>query len=267
MTVFYDRIAGILTRRSAFRRFSDAGRPTVLAHLFLVLLPVVGGAAVPAADDAGDGFVRQPVDDITQAAEDYLRQRIEGTGRQVTPRAGQLDPRLRLPLCGTALQAYLRQGSKIDSRTVVGVRCTGRKPWKVYVPVDVLEMRTVLVARRSLPRDHRLLADDLVAEERDVSRIPGGYFTEPGDLIGQRLKRRLVSGSAITPPVLKEQIVVQRGQTVILVVRNASMNVRMAGTALMDGSLNQRIRVENTVSARVVEGIVRSPQYVEVLVQ
>ena len=34
----------------------------------------------------------------------------------------------------------------------------------------------------------------------------------------------------------------------------------------MDGALNQRIRVENLNSGRVVEGIVRSPEIVEILV-
>jgi flagella basal body P-ring formation protein FlgA len=35
----------------------------------------------------------------------------------------------------------------------------------------------------------------------------------------------------------------------------------------MDGAVDQRIRVENTVSHRIVEGLVRSPEYVEVLVR
>lgn len=40
----------------------------------------------------------------------------------------------------------------------------------------------------------------------------------------------------------------------------------MIGTALMDGAIGQRIRVENVNSGRVVEGIVRSREVVEVLV-
>lgn len=39
----------------------------------------------------------------------------------------------------------------------------------------------------------------------------------------------------------------------------------MAGTALMDGAVGQRIRVKNTSSGRIVEGIVRSREHVEIL--
>lgn len=256
--------AGILTLGTRFRRISGGRAPFFALRLFWLLTLVVAAGGAMASGTAGG---TQPVSDITGAAENYLRQRLEGSGRQVTPRAGRLDPRLQLPLCDTTLQGYLRPGSKIDSRTVVGVRCSGSQPWKVYVPVDVIELRTVLVARRSLPRDHLLVAGDLAAEERDVSRIMGGYVADPEFVVGQRLKRRVVSGSVIAPSMLQEQIVVQRGQMVTLVVRDSALNISMAGTALMDGALNQRIRVENSTSDRIVEGIVRSPQYVEVLVR
>ena len=41
-------------------------------------------------------------------------------------------------------------------------------------------------------------------------------------------------------------------------VANDRLNIRMTGKALSDGALHQRIRVENSSSGRVVEGIVRS---------
>lgn len=271
MSACDDRIAGILTRCCGLRRISDGARACRAAGRVLTLVLVFGWACAAQAggNTGGDGahFETQPVSDISQAAEQYLRQRLGATGRQVAPRAGQLDPRLQLPRCDHALEAFLREGSRIDQRTVVGVRCSGSRPWKVYVPVDVVEMRPVLVARRSLARDHVLLAEDVLAERRDVSRIVGGYVSEPEDIVGQRLKRRLVSGTVISPGMLRERIVIRRGQSVTLVVKNDALSIRMAGTALMDGSLNERIRVENTTSERVVEGIVRSAQYVEILVQ
>ena len=225
------------------------------------------GAAVAAVADGGDVADRQPVSDITRTAEDFLERRIEKSGRQITPRAGQLDPRLNLARCDTALQGFLRDGADPGSRTIVGVRCSGSNPWKVYVPVDLVEMRPVLVTKRALPRGHVLSADDVVAEQRDVARIGGAYIADAGIVVGRELKRPLVSGAVVSPSMLETQIVVKRGQTVTLVVRNASLNIRMAGKALMDGAVDERIRVENTVSKRVVEGFVRSPELVEVLVR
>lgn len=259
MHVFNGRYDGELTRDVRRRRISGAlrvrGLPLLLATLFASLPAAAAGAAV------------QPVASIARAAETYLEQRIAGTERELVPRAGQLDPRLDLPRCGQPLEGFLPPGARIDSRTVVGVRCRGERPWKVYVPVNVTEPRPVLVALRSLPRDHVLAAGDLVSEERDVARLPGGYVTEASRLVGRRLTRPVTSGSVLTPSMLEEQTLVERGQSVTLVVRNGSFGVTMAGVALADGVQGERIRVRNVASDRIVEGLVRSSQQVEVLLR
>jgi flagella basal body P-ring formation protein FlgA len=45
------------------------------------------------------------------------------------------------------------------------------------------------------------------------------------------------------------------------------MSVRMAGKALSDGLVNQRVKVANLSSGKVVEGIARSEQVVEIILQ
>jgi flagella basal body P-ring formation protein FlgA len=41
----------------------------------------------------------------------------------------------------------------------------------------------------------------------------------------------------------------------------------MQGRALSDGLINQRVKVENLSSGKVVEGIARSQQVVEIILQ
>jgi flagella basal body P-ring formation protein FlgA len=45
------------------------------------------------------------------------------------------------------------------------------------------------------------------------------------------------------------------------------MSVRMAGRALADGLINQRVKVQNLSSGKIVEGIARSEQTVEIILQ
>ncbi len=255
MAGFSIRFDGKLTRAAWPRRISGG---VAAFGLSLLLMGLHVTRPVAAADS-------QPVASIAAAAEDYLRQRIAKTGRELVPRAGQLDPRLDLARCDRPLEGFLAPGARVDSRTIVGVRCSGSRPWKVYVPVNVTEPRPVLVAVRSLPRDHVLGPGDLVTEERDVSRLPRGYVVDLSRLVGRRLSRPVASGSVLTPSMIEEQTIVRRGQSVTLVVRNGGFNVAMAGTALADGVRGERIRVRNEASDRVVEGLVRSPQQVEVL--
>ena len=250
---------GFLTATRSLRRRSATNPAFAVLALLGMYVCNTGSAA-----ETGNWH---PIAEIKRVAEDYVLQRTRNSDAKVKPSAGYLDPRLRLPRCDVGLEAFQRDDASISRRTIVGVRCTGNRPWKVYIPIDVAVNQTVLVSRRTLPRGHKLAAGDLQTEQRDVSRLSGGYFVEHEAVIGQRLKQRIMAGRVIAPALLAADTIIRRGQSVTLIVQNDRLNIRMAGRAMMDGAVNQRIRVENLTSQRVVEGLVRSPEYVEVLVQ
>lgn len=209
----------------------------------------------------------QSNDAISETAEEFVRDHYGKTDPRFAPKAAALDPRLRLHQCSGALQAFVRDGTKVGNRAIVGVRCHGPKPWKVYVPVEIVVMESVLIARKTLPKGHLPTESDVRIEQRDISRMNGGYLSDVAELDGQRLKHQVIGGRAMTPSMLKAEIVIHRGQSVTLIVRNDQMSISMAGKALADRARNQRIRVENLGSGRIVEGIVRSAEVVEVLVR
>ena len=206
---------------------------------------------------------------IASTAENYLRGRLTAlsgnSSAQTRLTAGMLDKRLKLAACDKPLTGFMRAGTKIAAKTIVGVRCSGSKPWKVYVPVEMSVNMKIWVARKALPRGHILSADDMVAELRNVSRQTSGYFQEQDSLVGQRLRNSILAGRAFEPQIVEADNVIRRGQSVTLAVQSNGINIRMSGKALTDGAVNQRIRVENQNSGRIVEGIVRSRELVEVL--
>jgi flagella basal body P-ring formation protein FlgA len=222
--------------------------------------------AMSFAARADDAERWQPTEDIASAAESYLLKRQGNGAAGASARAGMLDRRLRLSRCDAPLEAFLRDGTRIGPRTTVGVRCSGSKPWKVYVPVVLSIRREVWIARHPLPRGHVLTADDLMSDLRDISRINAAWVSDKAALIGQRLKTSILAGRIVTRQLIEAENVVRRGQTVTLAVSSGGLTIRMTGKALTDGALNQRIRVQNLNSGRVVEGIVRSRELVEILV-
>ncbi len=250
-------IVGNLTALAKRRREIDARRMANICAVILVSL---------AASATGAPQRWQPTESIAAAAEAYVLGRIGPKAKRTSVRAGTLDSRHRLALCSEELEPFMRRGAKIEVRTIVGVRCTGEKPWKVYLPVEVIVTDKVLVASRTLPRGHVLTAEDLVVEKRDVSRLLSGYHSNIKTLVGQRLKSQLIAGRILTPAMVQADIAVKRGQTVTLTVATGGINIQMSGKALTDGAIDQRIRVENTTSGRVVEGVVRSREHVEILV-
>jgi flagella basal body P-ring formation protein FlgA len=254
-------IVGNLTA-AAMRRQKTAELPSLLRHVGCAgLIAVLFSSAAHAATQQWHATSA-----ITAEAERFLQERIGNRAGQTSVKAGNLDSRHRLPLCSQALEGFMNRGTEIKPRTIIGVRCSGEKPWKVYVPVDVVVTAKVLVARQSLSKGHVLTAADLTTEERDVSRMRTGYLGDLQRVLGQKLKTQLIAGKVLKPSMLEADITIRRGQTVTLTAANSSFNITMSGTALMDGSLNQRIRVQNSHSGRVVEGIVRSREHVEVLI-
>ncbi len=230
------------------------GKAVRTALLILLILPLTAGATV-----------WQPLDDIREAAESFARSKQPGSARDY--RAGALDDRLKLKACDAALEAFLPPGSRPGNNLTVGVRCAGSAPWKVFVPVRSTLTGHVLVSRKPLPRGHRIGPGDLASLETNLDRLPYGYFTDPALATGQVLKRPVAAGAVIIPPMLGRARTVRRGQTVTLVASDPGIRIQAPGRALMDGAVQQRIRVENLSSGRVVEGIVRSAEQVEVLMR
>ncbi|NNC77770.1 MAG: flagellar basal body P-ring formation protein FlgA [Woeseiaceae bacterium] len=249
------KLADSLPQRQDF----DAGT-TVLAYLALGLI-----AAGTAAASQESAIQWHPTSDVASVAETFLSGRLGAGAANTTVKAGMLDGRLKLANCGEPLEGFLRPGTKIGPKTIVGVRCSGSRPWTIYVPVEVVVKMQVWVARQPLPRGHLLTREDLAGDIRNVSRMRA-YQPDPDLLIGRRLRTSILAGRVLEPNLLEANNIVTRGQTVTLAIASGGVNIRMTGKALMDGALNQRIRVENLNSGRIVEGIVRSPELVEILV-
>jgi flagella basal body P-ring formation protein FlgA len=125
----------------------------------------------------------------------------------------------------------------------------------------------VTIAARAIVAGTVLSDKDVRVEQRDVPELPPGYLDDPSVAMGLTASRPISSGAVITNQFLVGAKAVQRGQSVTLVADAGAMSIRMAGRALTDGLVNQRVKVENLSSGKVVEGIARSDQVVEIILQ
>lgn len=204
------------------------------------------------------------VSSIQDMAERAVRHEIGHTDASLIVRAQPLDPRLRLVQCGKPLSAAIAGDGQPRAHTTVAVHCDGATRWTVYVNVTINSEFPVLVARHALSRDAEVGAADFEPERRQLPGLTTDYVTDPAALVGQRLRRPVASGEALTLAALTPANVIHRGQEVTLIAGSAGFEVRMRAVALSDGRLADRIRVQNSSSQRVVEGIVRSSSVVEV---
>jgi flagellar basal body P-ring formation protein FlgA len=198
----------------------------------------------------------------------------EEAGRQLPPLtahqrfiAGPIEEHVRLERCNQPVRPAVSPGGHMRDRILIELRCTGYPAWHIYVPVRLVGTSQVTIAARAIVPGSVLTDKDVRVEQRDIPELPPGYLDDPTVAIGLTAGRPISSGAVITNQLLVGAKAVQRGQTVTLVADAGSMSIRMAGRALSDGLINQRVKVENLSSGKVVEGIARSEQVVEIILQ
>jgi flagellar basal body P-ring formation protein FlgA len=220
-------------------------------------LPVL--AAVLAAGSAVAGEP-EPLSQIAAAAQDYVTARLGG-GTKAEP--VPLDRRLRMPLCGSPLEAA-GPAPNAGNAWLVAVHCNGPSTWTLYVPVRASQRRTVVVLTRSLPPGTPIPADAVTLQERDISSLGYGYVGSLDEAVGKLLRHPVTAGATLTPDAVAAPASIKHGQQVTLLCEAGGISVRADGKALADGASGDRIKAENLESHRVVEGVVHSDGVVEI---
>ena len=178
---------------------------------------------------------------------------------------GPVQPRLQLPRCEDTIRTARAPGIQVPGRVLIELRCDGHAPWHLYVPAKIVGTTSVVLAAHSLVVGTVLTAKDVTVEQRDIVGLPPGYLDDAGIALGLTAARAIAGGAILTNQQLLGAQAGQRGQMVTLLADAGGISVRMAGRALSDGLINQRIKVENLSSGKIVEGIARSPQVVEIV--
>jgi len=178
---------------------------------------------------------------------------------------GPIQPGLQLARCETAVKTAQAPGFQVPGRTLIELSCEGGKPWRLFVPAKVIGTVPVVLAAHALIMGTVLTSKDVSLAQHDMVGLPQGYLDDPAIAIGLTVSRAISGGAILTNQQLLGTAMVQRGQSVTLIADAGGISVRMAGRALSDALINQRIKVQNLSSGKIVEGIARSAQVVEIL--
>jgi flagella basal body P-ring formation protein FlgA len=181
--------------------------------------------------------------------------------------AGPIEAHMSLKRCSQPVTPVVSAGAHMRDRILVELRCPGTPPWHIYVSVRLVGTSPVAIAARAIVTGSVLTDKDVRIEQRDIPELPPGYLDDPTVAIGLTAARPISSGAVITNQLLLGAKAVQRGQTVTLVADSGAMSIRMEGKALSDALINQRVKVENLSSGKIVEGVARSQQVVEIVLQ
>jgi flagellar basal body P-ring formation protein FlgA len=180
---------------------------------------------------------------------------------------GPIESHWQLEKCDQPIKPVVASPQHMRDRVMIELRCPDPKSWHIYVPVRIIGTSPVAVTVHSIVVGTVLKGTDLRVEEHDISELPLGFLDDPAIAVGLTASRPIAGGAFLTNQQLVAAKAVERGQSVTLIADAGGISVRMAGRALSDGLMNQRVRVQNLSSGKIVEGIARSEQVVEIILQ
>jgi flagella basal body P-ring formation protein FlgA len=244
-------------------RICRATRP-LHAALIGLLLPLAAGADRSAAQEEAEFQSLPQLESLAKSAAAAEFPPLSERQRFIV---GPIPPHTQLAKCSRPVRALPASAHHMQDRLTIELQCTDVKGWHFYVPVRIVGISTAVVAAHALIMGTVLQAADLKVEQHDVTDLPLGFLDDPQVAVGLTVSRPVAGGAYVTNQQLVASKAVQRGQSVTLVADAGGMNIRMAGRALTDGLVNQRVRVTNLSSGKVVEGIARSAQVVEIILQ
>jgi flagella basal body P-ring formation protein FlgA len=230
-----------------------------IAHSVVVAAPpavVAAAATAPVLPGKQDPAV------IMKTAEDFLRQQATGLPGRVTLTVPPIAPR-GLAACDN-LQAFMAPGAPMWGRTTVGVRCTGEKPWTIYLLARVSVQATYYVAGRSISPGDVIQMADLVPREGDLSVMPRAIVTDPSQVIGAVAENRISAGLPLRSDLIRSPQAIQLGQTVKVVAQGDGFSISTDGNAMNNASPGQQVRVKTSSGQTVVgtasgKGVVQIP--------
>ena len=197
---------------------------------------------------------------IRNTAAAFVQQQTASLPGKSTYQVDELDQRIALPECAR-LEAFLPAGSQLIGRTSIGVRCTEKNGWSIFIPVQIKVSLNLLTSARQLPREHVLREEDLASQMTEISQA-GGY-TDRGQVIGKVLRYNITAGQVLRESMLRPPYSVTQGQVVQLDVQGSGFNVRSEGVALNNASEGQSVQVR-VESGRVISGVARANGMVEI---
>ncbi|MFA6548593.1 MAG: flagellar basal body P-ring formation chaperone FlgA [Candidatus Margulisiibacteriota bacterium] len=138
---------------------------------------------------------------------------------------------------------------------------------RFFVRAKVEAFKNIVYARGLIRRGGAITLDDLAMEKRDIAMLPPGFFSEREPLRGMEAKTTIPKGSTLFEWMVKKVPLIRRGDEVMILLKGEGLLVKAKGVALMEGSLNDRIKVQRqtgTNSSKTLEGVLISPKEVEV---
>lgn len=197
---------------------------------------------------------------IREVARAYVQAQMQARPGKISIEVEDIDRRIALPAC-SPLEAFLPSGASLMGKTSIGVRCSSKPGWSIFVQATIKVNADILVANRPLPQNTVLSASDFSLQSGELGQP--GILTDPAQAVGKTLKFAIGAGQILRQDMLRAPFVVLQGRTTDVRVRSESFTIRASGQALNNGAAGENVQVRMP-SGQVVSGMAAADGSVDV---
>lgn len=215
-----------------------------------------------AAQNTPDSPQKQNLQVLQQVAEQFLASQTSGLPGSVTVTIDPADPRLTLAYC-LEPQAFMPNGGRLWGRTTVGIKCVAPSPWTIYLRANVQVISDYLVAAVPLAQGQTISASDITRIRGDMSSLPSGVITEEAQVVGRVANMSLRAGMPLRMDAIRNQRVVQQGQSVRVVSIGPGFQISTEARAMTNANEGQMAQAR-TAAGQVVSGIAKAGGILEI---
>lgn len=241
-------------------------RPLRVLRRAIAALALLAGALTTAspvaAQNTPDTPQKQNLQVLQQVAEQFLASQTSGLPGSVTITIDPADPRLTLASC-LEPQAFMPNGGRLWGRTTVGVKCVAPSPWTIYLRANVQVISDYLVAAVPLAQGQTISASDITRIRGDMSSLPSGVITEEAQVVGRVANMSLRAGTPLRMDAIRNQRVVQQGQSVRVVSIGPGFQISTEARAMTNANEGQMAQAR-TAAGQVVSGIAKAGGILEI---
>lgn len=231
----------------------------------VTILTTISLNAVAGSETAGrqiETSVRQRAQaEIGELARQQGWMRYNTTLNAVLPPEAQTLPRCQTP--PTTVPST--PGKRSLQRLRYTVTCTASSGWSITATVKPTLTLPVAVATQAFERGDTFDETATTLRVENIVPLSSGFFTASKTLAGQTVKRRIAAGQIITPALLEQPVMVERGQQVVMMASQQGVEASTAGEALKRGRKGEVIRVRNLRSQRIVDAVVDAAGVVRIV--
>lgn len=209
--------------------------------------------------------------EIAQKVEAYALKNAneeKGGSREITQKVLTTLPDIRLPKGELSwnilpLGKHLRAGGRRTYKVTAIV--LGKEAWRGMVHLRQKIYERVVVALRPI-RKGRVVSDrDVTLEKREISQNRGNPFIHSLEsVVGMKARRHIAKQEPLNSQSVGKPMDLSEGGKVTLIYRSGTLVMKTMGVALVSGHSGDFIPVRNLSSGKVIYGILKNNETVEV---